>query len=157
MRKSACSNFTNNSYFLNLTSLNSFVFAGMHLKGVHLRTVNDTLQDKVVSVLEKKCGSEFHCLAGWEARACVHSFLWRGRKALGRGLAIGCQSSSHISALSIYPWSHLPSSFRAGTEALNLGSTPCSPVACAPNYALSMNQVIHGISLLHMHVFMHMS
>lgn len=35
MRKSACSNFTGNDYFLDSTALNSFVFGGMHLQGVH--------------------------------------------------------------------------------------------------------------------------
>lgn len=35
MRKSACSNFTGNDYFLDLTALNSFVFGMMHLQGVH--------------------------------------------------------------------------------------------------------------------------
>lgn len=41
MRKSGCSNFTSNDYFLVLTSLNGFVFGGMHLQGVHVRTVNN--------------------------------------------------------------------------------------------------------------------
>lgn len=64
MRKSACSNFTSNDYFLDCTSLNSFVFAGMCLRGVHVRTANDALQDTALIVLEKKCGPGFYCLPG---------------------------------------------------------------------------------------------
>lgn len=56
MRKSACSNFTGNDYFLDLTTLNSFVFGMMHLQGVHLRAVNDALQATVMTVLGKKHG-----------------------------------------------------------------------------------------------------
>lgn len=63
MRKSACSNFTSNDYFPDLTSRNSFVFGGMHLQGVHMRTVIDALQ-AIVTVLEKKHGLGFYCLPG---------------------------------------------------------------------------------------------
>lgn len=64
MRKSACSSFTSNDYFLDLTSRNSFVFGGMCLQGVHVRTVNGALQATSVAVLEKKHGSGFYCLPG---------------------------------------------------------------------------------------------
>ena len=62
MRKSACSNFTSNDYFLDLTSLKSFVFGAMCSQGVHMRTVNGALQATSVTVQEKKYGLGFYCL-----------------------------------------------------------------------------------------------
>lgn len=56
MRKSACSNFTGNDYFLDSTALNSFVFGGTHLQGVHMRALNDALQATAMTVLGKKHG-----------------------------------------------------------------------------------------------------
>lgn len=119
MRKSACSNFASNDYFLDLTSLNSFVFAGMCLQGVRVRTVSNTLQATAMTVLEKKHGFTVclderlkpdHLLSA-EEQERLSDVLWP---------LAASHSSSHFSALSIYPWSHLPSSFRAGAEALDL-------------------------------------
>lgn len=65
MRKSACSNFTGNDYFLALTTLNSFVFGMMYLQGVHMRAVNDALQATAMAVLEKKHGLNYRRFCAW--------------------------------------------------------------------------------------------
>lgn len=65
MRKSACSNFTGNDCFLDLTTMNSFVFGGMQLQGVHMGAVNDALQATTMTVLGKKRGLIYKRLSAW--------------------------------------------------------------------------------------------
>lgn len=65
MRKSACSNFTGNDYFLDLTALNSFAFGRMHLQGVHMRAVKDALQATAITVLGKKHSLMYRRLSAW--------------------------------------------------------------------------------------------